>query len=291
MKPRLLIIGATGFVGSYWARAAAAAFDVWQGSRRPAEHSRSVVVDITDARSVRAAFDLARPQYVTLLAAMSDIDRAERERELAMAINHRGPIHVADACAASGARLLYTSTDAVFDGAQPPYRETDPPTPCNWYGQTKTMAEQAIAERLPSATIVRLSLVLGRSALDGGNSYLEKVAGNLQAGNDINSPTYEFRNPLDVGTLCQFLGELTPSEQAQGVVHAGARDKISRYDLARAIAVGLNAEERLIVAQQAPVPGRAPRGRDTHLATERLQHLCQTPVPTCQQVVERALAG
>jgi dTDP-4-dehydrorhamnose reductase len=91
--------------------------------------------------------------------------------------------------------------------------------------------------------------------------------------------------------LCQFLGELTPNEQAQGVVHAGASGKISRYDLARAIAVGLNAEERLIVAQQAPVPGRAPRGRDTHLATERLQHLCQTPVPTCQQVVERALAG
>jgi len=291
MKPRLLIIGATGFVGSNWARAAADAFDVWQGSRRPTDGSQSVVVDITDARSVRAAFDTARPQFVTLLAAMSDIDRAEREREVATAINHQGPIHVADACAASGARLLYTSTDAVFDGEQPPYRETDPPTPCNWYGQTKAMAEQAIAERLPSATIVRLSLVLGRSALPGGNSYLEKVAGNLAAGNDIISPTYEYRNPLDVRTLCHFLLELTQSEQAQGIVHTGAGDKISRYDLARAIAAGLNADERLIVAQQAPVPGRAPRGRDTHLATDRLRQLCQTPVPTCQQVVERALAG
>ncbi len=246
-------------------------------------------MDITDADSVRAAFEFARPQFVTLLAALSDIDRAERERQLASAINLQGAIHVAEACAASGARLLYTSTDAVFDGEQAPYRESDPPTPCNWYGQTKALAELAIAERLPSATIVRLSLVLGRSALPGGNSYLEKVAGNLRAGNEVISPTYEFRNPLDVGTLGQFLLELTPNERAQGIVHAGASDKSSRYDLARALAAGLNADEQLIVAQRSPVPGRTPRGRDTFLATDRLRQLCQTPVPTCAQVVERAL--
>ncbi|MEX2111563.1 MAG: NAD(P)-dependent oxidoreductase [Pirellulales bacterium] len=291
MKPRLLIIGATGFVGSNWARAAAEGFDVWRGARRAVVGPQAVAIDITDADSVRAAFDLARPQFVTLLAALSNIDRAERERELASAVNLQGAIHVAEACAASGARLLYTSTDAVFDGERGLYHETDPHTPCNWYGQTKALAELAIAERLPSATIVRLSLVLGRSAMPGGNSYLAKVSGNLRAGNAIISPTYEFRNPLDVGTLCRFLLELTQSEHAEGIVHAGASDKMSRYDLARAIAAGLNADARLIVAQRAPVPGRAPRGRDTFLATERLRQLCKTPLPTCAEVVKRALAS
>jgi dTDP-4-dehydrorhamnose reductase len=132
--------------------------------------------------------------------------------------------------------------------------------------------------------------VLGRSALPGGNSYLEKVSGNLAAGNEIISPTYEYRNPLDVGTLCRMLVELVENEDACGIIHAGASDKMSRYDLAKLIARGLRADERLIVAQQQPVPGRAPRGRDTFLATERLRELCNTPVPTCAEVVERALA-
>ncbi len=290
MKPPLLVIGASGFVGSNLARAVGGAFDVWRGSRRAAAGSQSVAMDITDADSVRAAFDAAQPRFVALLAALSDIDRAERERDVATTINVQGAIHVAEACAASGTRLLYTSTDAVFDGERPPYRETDPPTPCNWYGQTKAEAEQAILERLPTAAIVRLSLVLGRSALPGGNSYLEKVSGNLAAGNDIISPTYEFRNPLDVGTLCQMLLELVQNEHATGVIHAGASDKMSRYELAKFIAKGLHADERLIVAQEQPVASRAPRGRDTFLATERLRELCQTPVPTCAEVVERALA-
>jgi dTDP-4-dehydrorhamnose reductase len=290
MKPPLLVIGASGFVGSNLARAAGGAFDVWRGSRQPAAGSQSVAMDITDASSVRAAFDAARPQSAVLLAALSDIDRAERERDVAHAINVQGAIHVAEACARSAARLLYTSTDAVFDGLQPPYRETDPPTPCNWYGDTKARAEREIAARLPNAAIVRLSLVLGRSALPGGNSYLEKVSGNLAAGNDIISPTYEFRNPIDVGTLCQMLLELVQNENASGVIHTGASDKMSRYELAKLIAKGLRADERLIVAQEQPVAGRAPRGRDTFLATERLRELCQTPVPTCAEVVERALA-
>jgi len=196
---------------------------------------------------------------------------------------------VARRCARSGARLLFTSTDAVFDGEQGIYHEHDPPTPPNWYGMTKARAERAIAELLPGAAIVRLSLVLGRGARPGGNSYLDKVAGNLRAGNEIISPTYEFRNPIDVGTLCAFLSELTARRDATGIFHAGASDKISRYDLARAIAVELKADPRLIVAQDAPVPGRAPRGKDDFLATDRLSEYCDTPVPTCQQVIQRAL--
>jgi dTDP-4-dehydrorhamnose reductase len=291
MKPRLLVIGATGFVGSRWALAAEPHFEVWRGSRHLPDADGSVAVNVTDPDSVRAAFERARPELVTHLAALSDIDRCQRERQLAERINHHGAVHVAQECARTGARLLYTSSDAVFDGSQGIYYEDDRPTPANWYGQTKARAEQAIAEVLPSAAIVRVSLVLGRSALPGGNSYLEKVIGNLRSGNSIISPTYEFRNPIDVGTLCEFLLELTARRDATGIFHIGASDKRSRYDLARAIAVGVGADPALIVAQEAPVPGRAPRGRDDFLATDRLRQFCRTRVPSCQEVIDRALAS
>ena len=179
----------------------------------------------------------------------------------------------------------------MFDGTRGLYREDDPPTPPNFYGETKARAERIVTELLPEALVVRLSLVLGTSATAGGNSYLEKVVGNLRAGNEIISPTYEYRNPLDAGTLSSLLLELTLNGEARGIFHAGASDKISRFDLALAIARHVGADERLIVPQSAPVPGRAPRGRDDFLATDRLASICRTPVPTCREVLERALAG
>ncbi len=291
MKPRLLILGASGFVGSHWALAAAEQFDVIKAARQPAQRGSDwLAVDITDAASVEAAFDEVKPVHVTLLAALSDIDRCQREPELAERINVDGARNVAQACARRGARLLYTSTDAVFDGTRGHYREDDAPSPPNVYGETKARAERLVADIAPQALILRLSLVLGSSASGRGNSYLEKVVGNLRAGNEIISPTYEYRNPLDVGTLCSFLRELTGSAAARGVFHGGASDKISRFDLALAIARRVGADERLIVPQTSPVPGRAPRGRDDFLATDRLAATCQTPVPTCGEVLSRALA-
>ncbi|REK09847.1 MAG: NAD(P)-dependent oxidoreductase [Planctomycetota bacterium] len=289
-RPRLLIVGASGFVGSRLALAARERFDVVCTGRRPPGEAGWVEIDITDAASVERAFEQARPRYVALLAAMSNIDRCEVERELAERVNVEGAVNVARACSRHGARLLFTSTDAVFDGTAGIYHEDDPPCPANFYGETKARAERAVADVLPSAVIVRLSLVLGTSAASGGNSYLEKVAGNLKAGNPIISPTYEVRNPIDVGTLCTLLTELLLEEGAAGIFHIGASDKISRYELARAIALRLGGDPALIVPQTEPVAGRAPRGRDDFLATTRLSQVCRTRVPTCQEVIERAVA-
>jgi len=291
MAAKLFIIGATGFVGSRWALAADKHFDVFRGSRKLSAEPRSVAIDITDSASVRAAFDRAQPQFVTHLAALSDIDRCQQQRELAEAINYHGALNMARECARTGARLIYTSTDAVFDGTKHIYYESDPPTPLNWYGETKARAERAIGELLPSAAIVRLSLVLGFSAQPGGNSYLEKVAGNLKAGNRILTPTFEFRNPIDVDTLSAFFLELTPNRDATGVFHIGASDKMARYELARRIAERLGRDPALILPQDEPVTGRALRGRDDFLVTDRLRQFCRTPVPNCQQVIERAIHG
>ena len=195
-----------------------------------------------------------------------------------------------DECARRGVGLMYTSTDAVFDGSNGFYREDDPPTPPNWYGHTKARAERAIRELLPSATIVRLSLVLGLSVYGAGNSYLDKLIGQLRGGIPIVTPTYEFRNPIDVGTLCEFFAELAQPGTG-GIFHVGASDKISRYDLARAIAERLGCDSGLIVPQSEPVPGALSRGLDDFLATDRVRSQCRTAVPSCCQVIERALDG
>lgn len=288
MAERMLIVGVTGFVGSRLARAARKHFEVIGGSRACDERSGTISLDITQRASVRRAFELAKPELVVHLAAMSDIDRCESERDTAEQVNYLGAKNVAEECARAGARLIYTSSDAVFDGTKQIYYEHDPMTPANWYGETKARAERAIAELLPTAAIVRVSLVLGHSALPGGNSYLQKVIGNLKAGNQIITPTFEYRNPIDVETLCELLLELAARHDATGIFHIGATDKMSRYDLARAIAEQLGYDPALIVPQTEMVPGRAPRGRDDFLVTQRVRQFCRTPIPTCRDVIERA---
>jgi dTDP-4-dehydrorhamnose reductase len=92
-----------------------------------------------------------------------------------------------------------------------------------------------------------------------------------------------------VETLSAYFLELTPNRDATGIFHIGACDKMSRFELARHIAQRLGHDPRLVVPQDEPVAGRAPRGRDDFLVTDRLRQFCRTPVPNCQQVIERAI--
>src|SRR5690242_14751481 len=115
-KRRLLVIGASGFLGSYVARAAARSHQVIRGNRVGCDRDGSIEIDVTSKRSVDLAFEQANPDAVVLLAALSDIDRCEVEPNLAREVNVQGAENVAQACARARARLLYTSSAAVFDG-------------------------------------------------------------------------------------------------------------------------------------------------------------------------------
>lgn len=289
-RPRLLVIGAGGFVGSWVARRAEATFDVTYGMRRATADAPSVAIDITQADSVRAAFDQARPEVVLLTAAMADIDRCEAEQPLAEAVNYLGPLHVAQECARRGTRLLFTSTDAVFDGTLRAYAEDAEPTPVNFYGRTKARAEAAIRNLLPTAAIVRCSLVLGRGPIPGTNSYIDKLTATFRAGKSVQVPTFEYRNPIDVATLTSALLALARST-AGGIFHIGSSDKMSRYQLARRVAEKLGVSLDIVQPLDAPPAGRAPRGLDDFLVCGRLPAAIAFVVPTCEQVIERALDG
>jgi dTDP-4-dehydrorhamnose reductase len=304
--PRLLVIGSSGFVGGWLAQLGRAEWTVIEGARRPqslgavASDHESVVIDLAKPDGLRAAFDVARPSAVILTAAMADIDRCEREPELTLQVNHRGAVAVAQECARIGARLVFTSTDAVFDGLAPPYAEDAAPTPVNLYGRTKAAAEAGIRQVLPGAVIVRPSLVLGfsagasatnNSASSGNNSYLDKFAANVRAGKSVVTPTGELRNPIDVGTFTRALLQLAARSDAQGVFHIGASDKMSRYELARGLAAELGCSPDLVLPLAEIPPGRAPRGLDDFLACQRLPELTGFVVPTCQQVIHRAVHG
>jgi dTDP-4-dehydrorhamnose reductase len=114
----------------------------------------------------------ARPSVILHVGAYTNVDGAEREPERAMAVNAQGTIIVARAAATLNARLIYVSTDYVFDGTKSsPYREEDVPHPINVYGQSKRAGEIAALTGCPNTLVVRTAWLYGHA----GNNFVKTI--------------------------------------------------------------------------------------------------------------------
>jgi dTDP-4-dehydrorhamnose reductase len=114
--------------------------------------------DLSETTAVRTLVEQARPAVIVNAAAYTAVDQAEREPELARAINTEAPRVLGEAAAELGALVVHYSTDYVFDGAKPgAYRETDATNPQSVYGLTKRDGETALALATPRHLILRTS--------------------------------------------------------------------------------------------------------------------------------------
>jgi dTDP-4-dehydrorhamnose reductase len=288
-KPGLLILGARGFVGSVVSNLARDSHRVIRADRNRVSDETNAVVDITDPSQVNGVLHEIRPDRVVLLAAISDIDLCERKPEQAWAINLRGVENVANVCAQIGARLLFTSTGAVFDGRKIGYVESDSVSPVSVYSQTKAAAESAVLSLLPSGIVLRVSLVLGRTQQGETNSVVDSLARRWSRGEVVRAPVYEWRNPIDVSTLANWILELIANPDANGIVHTGTLEAVSRFEIATALAARLGFAPSLVVPETEPPAGRAHRGAHQHLLSTRLSRLCVTPTPSVETVFERSI--
>jgi dTDP-4-dehydrorhamnose reductase len=228
------------------------------------------------------------PDAVVNVAAIADIDLAEQKKELAYKVNVDGARFVAQCCAARKAPYVFFSSDAVFDGERDGYGEEDVPRPVNYYGRTKLEAEQAVLGVYPSAAVIRISLVLG-FPLASGNSFLAALYAKLKEGKTISAPTFEVRTPVDVSTLSECVLELCANGFA-GIMHIGATDSISRYDLTRILARRMGCDEQRISPQNQPEvnPARAPRHKNGIIRIDKARRILKTRLLSTEAGIERA---
>jgi dTDP-4-dehydrorhamnose reductase len=135
--------------------------DLQAGPLFPFSGMEYVRADITDAESFRAAVTAARPDCVIHAAAYTDVDRCELEREACLRVNSTGTENVAMACRSPGIKLIYLSTDYIFDGKRGPYSEEDEPNPVSHYGLTKLEGEAAVIRLLDDYVIARTTVLYG----------------------------------------------------------------------------------------------------------------------------------
>ena len=263
---RVLIIGASGFIGRYLARRLSETLGhevsgtFW--SRAPEADGNSWHrVELTDAARLEQIFRLCRPDVVVHLAAIADVGAAERDPERATAVNVAATSTIVRLCQQQGAKLVFVSTEYVFDGRRGFYREDDTPSPTTHYGQTKWEAEQEVARLASCWSTLRTSIVYGWPA-QGQRNFVPWLIGRLRSGHPYYGSTKVFRTPIYVEHLVDGITALV-EEDHPGIHHMAGRDWVSMYDFALAIVEGFNLDRGLVIpADAAPGGTRGAESQD-----------------------------
>jgi dTDP-4-dehydrorhamnose reductase len=187
--------------------------------------------DIRDGAAVKNALGAYRPELVIDLAAYTDVDGCELDPDRAEGLNGTGTRNVAQACSEAGARMLYVSTDYVFDGKQDkPYGETDAPNPINVYGHSKLRGEQSVQALLDRYLIARTAWLFGPT----GKNFVASILKLARQQRELRVVNDQRGSPTYVRHLALKLAELVASN-AHGIYHVTASGSCTWFEFAQRI--------------------------------------------------------
>ena len=243
-------------------------------------------LDVRDEAAVQRAVRDASPAWVLNATAHTDVDGAEREPELARAVNATAVGSLAEVCAAAGAGLVHVSTDYVFAGDREQcYAEDDAVAPVNAYGASKEAGERLVRESGARHLIVRTQWVFG----EGGRAFLSTLADRARARTAIRVVDDEFGACTYAADLARAMWALLG--RAEGTVHIANRGRVSRYDVARRIYAAFGAGDLVSGVRSSEVPMTARRPRSSQLCLDKVEELLGRPMPSWTDAVDRYLAA
>lgn len=262
---KILLTGSTGLVGRELAFAAAKGGSelVCAHHAYPPEAGMPVLLDLGSSDSIRKALAANKPDVVIHAAALTDVEKCESDRELALAVNARATEAIAREAKRAGSHLVYVSTDYVFDGSKGSYREGDEPNPVNFYGRSKLMGEFGVERFADSWCIARTSTPYGLHPRR--KSFPVVVAEALSACREMKVVADQRTSPTHTANLSMMILELG-ARRFQGTLHVSSSTGISRLEFAARVAKELGLDEGLLVpASREQVGWRAIRPKDTSL--------------------------
>jgi dTDP-4-dehydrorhamnose reductase len=173
----------------------------------------------------------AKPEVVIHAAAYTDVDGAELDPDQALAINADGTERVAKGAAQAHARLIYVSTDFVFDGLKgAPYLENDPPNPLNVYGRSKLEGERRALAYCPNTLVVRTAWLYGAQ----GKNFVKTIMRLATEQRELRVVADQRGCPTNAEDLARALAKMLTLDM-HGIVHATGAGDCTWHELARAI--------------------------------------------------------
>ncbi|SRR5579883_842888 len=275
---KLLVTGASGFLGWHLCQMAASHWETYgtywtQAIAIP--NTTTLRTDLTDFAALKQLFQTVQPDAVLHLAAQSSPNACQNQPDASQLLNVTVAANIAGLCADRTISCAFASSEMVFDGRHPPYKETDPISPINRYGEQKARAEVEMLDRYPTTAICRLPLMFG-AVPPTASSFIQPFIKALRTGQPLNLFVDEFRTPVSGTTAAQ--GLLLALQHVQGRIHLGGKERISRYEFGLLMADVLALPTASITAcRQQDVPMAANRPPDLTLDSSKAFALGYAP--------------
>lgn len=228
------------------------------------EYGTGVIFDLLNPSGISDLVDEMRPDVIVHSAALTDVDRCEREKDLAYKMNVEGTRVLAAAAEKAGAFLVYISTDYVFDGLRGMYREDDTTNPVSYYGYSKLQGEQFCR-----GCIARACVIYGSRPASGKVNFALWLINSLKSGKEVRVVTDQFITPTLNTNMAGMVLEAA-DRNLNGIFHLAGATRISRYDYALELARVFDLETDLIVpSRMADMKWDAQRPIDSSLDTSK----------------------
>lgn len=229
-------------------------------------------LELTNSDKIIEVIASIRPDVIIHLAAVTNVDLCEKEKELALKVNAKATEVLSKQAAKQGSFFVYVSTDYVFDGKTGMKKESDTPNPINHYGYSKYQGESAVQDLASSWCIARTSTPFGVN--NTRKSFPTFVIENLKAKKETNAVIDQYTSPTYVSNLSQMLIELS-TRQILGIIHLASPTKISRYDMAILVAEKLGLDSSLVkpVTLEDMTNWTAKRPKDSSLDASKASQL------------------
>jgi dTDP-4-dehydrorhamnose reductase len=213
-----LIFGGRGLVGKKFKEILSASIgnNVYTTSRHRTDEDKNIDVDIFEESQIENAFAISRPDVVINATNLAGgVDFCENNSDKAHQFHFIANKNIGENCLKYNAQMVMISTDYVFDGNNPPYKETDQTNPLNVYGKEKLAAEIWIQKHLNNYIIARTTNVYGWDPETSTLNYLMALYFKLSIGERANAPSFLWGNPTHVSQLCNVILELSQKKIAR----------------------------------------------------------------------------
>ncbi len=242
----------------------------------------SSVMDLRNKDSVRDTILDYKPDIVFHCAAYTAVDKAEDERELCSDVNINGTKYIVDACSEVGAKLIFISTDYVFDGSKDGfYLEDDKVSPINYYGKTKWLAEENV-RGYDNHIITRISWVFGIN----GNNFVKTMLKLSDTRDEISVVSDQIGSPTYTKDLSKVLVDMALSDK-KGTYHVTNDGTCSWYEFAKYIFESNNIDIVVNPIKTSDYPTKAKRPHNSRMSKEKLMNDGFSMLPDWKDAVDR----
>lgn len=238
MASKIVFTGITGLLGGYFLKQKKSGYEIFGlGNKNIQEDPGNFIkTDIRDKKNISDCIKKINPEVIVHAASIGNVDYCERNPDEAYEVNVVGTKNILDVAKEVGAKVVFLSSNAIYEGNNPPYNEEFNLNPVDVYGKTKVEGERLVINSNLDFVILRLMTMYGWPQLNGRANPVTWVIDSLKKGQEINVVSDVYNNHLWAGQAAEVIWEIIEKSIKKGIYNIAGADCISRFELALKVA-------------------------------------------------------